>query len=290
MSKRVVGWWRAALVRAGVLLAAGQGAAGAQQPGAPAERPAGQHTPVSGAAEAYTETIPGTVVSFEMIPVPAGTTMVQTPGGAATTAVGPFWMSRIEVPWDAFDVWVFGLDEGGQVATGKGEDAVSRPSKPYLLPGQSFGHQGRPALAMTHHAAVGFARWLSEKTGKRYRLPTEAEWEYACRANAAGPPESLTDHAWFWENSGEKTHAGATRKPNAFGLHDLLGNVSEWVAGADGEPVVKGGAYADDPEDVHCGARKKQTAAWSATDPQLPKSRWWLPDAPFVGFRLVREP
>ena len=230
-------------------------------------------TPTAG--EAYTEAIPGTTVSFEMVPVP-----------------GPraLWMSRGEVTWDAYDVWVFGLDQGGQIGTGKGDDAVSRPSKPYLLPGESFGHQGRPALAMTYQGAEEFARWLSKKTGKNYRLPTEAEWEHACRAGSATPEANLAEHAWFWDNASDKTHAPGTRKPNAFGLSDMLGNVGEWVRGADGDPVVKGGSFQDEAADVHCGARKKQTPAWNATDPQLPKSRWWLPDAPFVGFRLVREP
>ncbi|HEX7119098.1 MAG TPA: formylglycine-generating enzyme family protein [Longimicrobiales bacterium] len=245
---------------------------------------------MSAPTEAYTETLPGTVVSFEMVPVPAGRAEVRTPNGVDTVAVGPFWMSRIEVTWDVYDVWVFGLDAGGQVGTGKGADAVSRPSKPYVLPGAEFGHQGRPALAMTHHAATRFARWLSERTGRKYRLATEAEWEHACRAGAAGPPDALSDHAWYRENSDGRTHPGAMRAPNAFGLYDLLGNVAEWVDGADGTPVVKGGSYADGRDAVHCDARQAQSPAWNMTDPQLPKSRWWLADAPFVGFRLVREP
>lgn len=239
------------------------------------------------AGEPYTEAISGTIVTFEMVPIPAG--RVTPSVGAGEVAVAPFWMSRMEVPWELFDIWVYGMDEGGQIATGKGEDAVSRPSKPYLLPGMQFGRQGRPALAMSFHGAQKFAEWLSEKTGKKYRLPTEAEWEYACRADSPAPTP-LEEHAWFWENADDKTHAGGTREPNAFGLSDMLGNVAEWVSTADGVPVIKGGAYSDDPEDVSCTARKKQTPAWNATDPQLPKSEWWLPDAPFVGLRLVREP
>ena len=244
---------------------------------------------VAGAAEAYTETIQGTTVGVEMVPLPAG--RVKLAATSEEAAVGPFWISRTEVLWDAYDVWVFGMDQGGQVATGKGEDAVSRPSKPYLLPGQSFGHAGRPALAMTFQGAEQFARWLSEKTGRKYRLPTEAEWEYACRAGTAEPTgASLAESAWYWDNSDEKTHAPGTRKPNAFGVADMLGNVAEWVPGADGQPVIKGGSFDDEAKDVTCGSRRRQTSAWNATDPQLPKSRWWLPDAPFVGFRLVREP
>lgn len=244
---------------------------------------------VARAQEPYTERIAGTTVSLEMVPVPAGRVTLALTG--EEVAVGPFWIARTELLWDAYDVWVFGMDQGGQVASGKGEDALSRPSKPYLLPGQGFGHAGRPALAMTHLGAEQFARWLSEKTGKKYRLPTEAEWEFACRAGVAEPSgAALAEHAWYWDNSEEKTHAPGTRRPNAFGVADMLGNVAEWVPGADGEPVIKGGSYDDDAEDVSCAARRKQTVAWNATDPQLPKSRWWLPDAPFVGFRLVRDP
>lgn len=251
---------------------------------------ASQDKPAAGVAEAYTETIPGTSVSFEMVPVPAGRGAARGVPGTPEVAVGPFWMGRIEIPWEVYDVYVFGLDEGGQIGTGKNEDAVSRPSKPYLLPGENFGHEGRPALAMTYHAAQQFAAWLSKKTGKKYRLPTEAEWEYACRANQPEPGRSIEEFAWFDDNSEDRTHGGGTLKPNAFGLADMLGNVGEWVTGADGEPVSKGGSYRSDDEEVTCAARLKQAPSWNLTDPQLPKSRWWLSDASFVGFRLIREP
>jgi formylglycine-generating enzyme required for sulfatase activity len=237
-------------------------------------------------ADSYTVTIPGTAVSFEMVPVPAGTTMVDTPAGGQTVAVGPFWMGRMEVTWDLYDVYLYGFDEGAGAA---GSDAISRPSKPYVIPGAEFGHHGRPALAMTYHAATEFAKWVSAVTGHHYRLPTEAEWEFACRGNAPEPGADLAEYAWYWDNAESRTHPGGQRKPNGFGLADMLGNVAEWVAGSDGEPVVKGGSFDDDAEDVHCGARRKQTPAWNATDPQLPKSSWWLTDAPFVGFRLIRD-
>jgi formylglycine-generating enzyme required for sulfatase activity len=236
--------------------------------------------------EPYTETVAGTTVRLEMVPVPGGATTAE---GEREVQVGPFWMSRIEIPWDVFDVWMLALDEGTQVATGKGEDAVSRPSRPYVLPGRNFGHQGMPALSMTFHSATVFAEWLSAKTGRTYRLPTEMEWEYACRANSAAPA-GLAENAWFGENSNDRTHPGATRPLNAFGLADMLGNVGEWALGTDGEPILKGGSFADPAEQVACDAGKKQTSAWNMTDPQLPKSTWWLSDAPFVGLRLLRQP
>ncbi|MBI2402738.1 MAG: SUMF1/EgtB/PvdO family nonheme iron enzyme [Gemmatimonadetes bacterium] len=231
----------------------------------------------------YHERISGTLVSFEMLPVPGGQVQLAASGLSRSVEIGPFWMSKTEVTWDAYDVFVYALDRPD--STPGGADAVSRPTKPYVLPGEQFGHRGHPALAMTYHAAQAFAAWLSAKTGNRYRLPTEAEWEHACRLGQTG----LTQ-AWHGDNAGERTHPVASLAASALGLHDLLGNVAGWVTGADGEPVAKGGSFGDDPRGVDCAARKKQTPAWNATDPQLPKSRWWLSDAPFVGFRLVREP
>lgn len=251
-----------------------------------------QIAPAAGAPgatlEPYVETIPGTVVELEMIPVPAGRVEVEGPQGKREVAVGPLWMSKHEITWDAYDVYVYGLDKQGG-AGAEAADAVSRPSKPYVLPGESFGHQGNPALAMTHEGAERFAEWLSAKTGKRYRLATEAEWEYVCRAGSATTPP-LGEQAWHWDNASDRTHKVGSLAANPWGFHDLLGNVAEWVNGTDGVPVVKGGSFDSDAEDVHCGARRAQTPAWNATDPQLPKSRWWLPDAPFVGFRIVRQP
>lgn len=229
----------------------------------------------------YQERIGGTLVTIQMLPVPAG--RVQHAGAPHEVAVGALWISKTEVTWDAYDTFAFGLDRPDSSA--RGADAVARPTRPYVLPGEQFGHRGHPAIGITYHAARSFAAWLSAKTGKRYRLPTEAEWEHACRLGRSDPSQ-----AWHRENAGERTHPVASLAPNALGLHDMLGNVAEWVTDADGEPVAKGGAFIDDPRGVNCAAKKVQTPAWNATDPQLPKSRWWLTDAPFVGFRLVREP
>jgi len=143
---------------------------------------------------------------------------------------------------------------------------------------------------MSFHAAHEFARWLSQKTGHKYRLPTEAEWIHACTSGAAGPAAggALASRAWFADNAADQTHAVGTLPPDAHGLHDMLGNVSEWVV-AQADSVVMGGNFLSDPANVTCTSKRRQTDAWSMRDPQLPKSRWWLTDAPFVGFRLVRE-
>jgi formylglycine-generating enzyme required for sulfatase activity len=194
---------------------------------------------------------------------------------------------KTEVTWDLYDVYVFELDSAAAVPS-RGVDAVSRPTKPYVLPGDSYGHKGYPAIGMSLHAAREFAKWLSVKTGKTYRLPTEAEWTAACAAGSSSARRApLSALAWYASNAGEKTHPVASLAPDALGLHDMLGNAAEWVT-TTGDSVVAGGGFVTDSTEVSCSARLAQTRAWNVSDPQLPKSRWWLTDAFFVGVRLVR--
>ena len=256
--------------------------------GAPATPPAAA---TAGGLKPYTESIPGSLVKFEMVPIPGGT--VTQAGATKPTQVKPFWIAKTEVTWDAFDIFVFRLDQTEEQKAA-GADAASRPSKPYGAPDRGFGHQGYPALAMTYHSAEQYCKWLSAKTGKKYRLPTEAEWEYAARAgNGATAPmgkDDLSKVAWYWDTTEDKTQAVGTKAANAWGIHDVLGNVAEWCTGQGGTPVVRGGSYYDKAEKVQFAAREQQTPAWNANDPQNPKSRWWLANAPFVGFRVVCEP
>lgn len=249
-----------------------------------------------------TDSLPGTLVKFEMVSIPAGTVTLPDPANPVKTRRVPvkgFWIGRTEVTWDLFDVYAFQLDLTEQQKAAQGtnqnaNDASSRPSKPYGAPDRGFGHQGYPALAMTYYNAEQFCKWLSAKTGKKYRLPTEAEWEFAARAEKSDAkpftdPMELAKFAWFWDNADDKTHPVGNLAPNAWGIYDMLGNVAEWCTGQDGTPVVRGGAFNDKADKVFVGAREKQSPDWNATDPQNPKSKWWLADAPFVGFRIVRE-
>lgn len=223
----------------------------------------------------YRETIPGTLVSFEMVLVPGG------------SGVPPFFLGRTEVTWDVYDVFMLGLDETAPAA---GVDAVARPSKPYGAPDYGWGHAGYPAISIAHEAAVAFTAWLSKKTGKQYRLPTEQEWERAALLAAAGRRvEELDAMAWHRGNAVSRTRAVATARPDALGLFDLFGNAAEWVNAGDGARVIRGGSFRDPLAMLGPKARDEQDDSWNERDPQLPKSRWWLSDGPFAGFRLARS-
>jgi formylglycine-generating enzyme required for sulfatase activity len=153
---------------------------------------------------------------------------------------------------------------------------------------------------MSARGAREFCRWLGAKTGREYRLPTVAEWRRAAAAGSAGrwcagdDPAALAEWAWFEANSGGTTHPVARKRANAWGLHDVHGNAGEWCTELDSEgkarAVLCGGSFTDDAEGIATASLRRPDPSWQMSDPQLPKSRWWLSDGPFVGFRLVRKP
>jgi formylglycine-generating enzyme required for sulfatase activity len=283
----------------------------------------------------YVETVPGSDVKFEMVPIPGGEFVMGSPpteksrqadeDPAHPVVVRPFWMGKCEVTWDEYDIW-WEKHRGNKEQQMKAErmgdqkqiDAVSRPTPPYA--DETFGHEREthPVLAITHHAAMEYCHWLSEKTGKTYRLPTEAEWEYAARAGSKAAyffgddPKRLGDYAWYAANADDTTHKVGSKKPNPWGLCDMYGNVAEWCLDAyrkdygqvpTARPslwpvvlpgperwghVVRGGSWADEAPALRSAARRISEKSWIRQDPQRPQSIWWLTDADFVGFRVVR--
>jgi len=217
--------------------------------------------------------IPGTSISVTLLPVP--------PGEAPK-----LWIAATEIPWEAYDAFVFGFDRKDPDVPA-GADAVARPSQPYITMDRAFGHAGYPVISISAQGAQAFCRWLSAATGLAYRLPTEAEWEAAARAGGASA--ALDDIAWTKANAGDKTHPIGTKKANAWGFHDLLGNAAEWCTAADDTLVVRGGSYRDGPEGASAQARILPSPAWNKSDPQIPKSKWWLADGGFIGFRIACE-
>jgi formylglycine-generating enzyme len=220
----------------------------------------------------FTERIPGTAISFDMVAIEGGTFLMGSPpdepfrredeGPARNVQISPFFMGRLEVSWDEFLAFYNQTAAAGRqdniYATNLGEvDAITGPTPPWGLPDQGWGMGARPAITMTWHAAETYCRWLSAITGRTYRLPTEAEWEYAARGGTTGPyffdgnPGRYTrDRFWnrifgvdttvinsyviYNENSGARTQLPGSVRPNPFGLEHMLGNVfefcSDWYA------------------------------------------------------------
>jgi sulfatase modifying factor 1 len=264
----------------------------------------------------YSQKINGTALSFELLPVSGGSFVMGNKQGQPDAQpehkveVSPFWMSKFEVSWDLFEPFVYKeLEKSQSTALSAEVDAITRPSKPYLDMTFGIGKQGYPALAMTQYNAIQFCKWLYARTGVFYRLPTEAEWEYAAKMGQNEGP--LETYAWTTKNAKQSTQKVGTLQANKFGIHDLIGNVAEWTydqyspdfyaetAKSNGlnpvnEPVklyphvVRGGSYQSDANYLSPTARDYSDPSWKQIDPQVPKSNWWMPDAPFVGIRLVR--
>ena len=160
---------------------------------------------------AYTNFIPGTTVSYVMQPIPAGEFTLGSPdseagrkadeGPQVKVKISPFWMGQCEVTWNEFELFMYpDYEKESTKADAPGvdkvSDAVTRPSKPYVEMSFGMGKEGFPAISMTQHAASKYCEWLSAKTGQFYRLPTEAEWEYAARAG--------TTTAYSWGDDASK--------------------------------------------------------------------------------------
>lgn len=275
-----------------------------------------------------TITIPGSDKFFKMVLLPGGTfqmgSATSEPGrqaneGRHEVRLDSFWICVCEVTFDEFFCFQHrAFDTDSAANQSFRADAVVRPSPPYFDFTYGRGKAGGfPASTMTQQAALRYCQWLSDKTGDFYRLPTEAEWEYACRAGSSttyswgDDPGKATEYAWFFDNSSGSYQKTGGKKPNAWGLYDMHGNVMEWCLDFYVEdyfsrldsnavnPVIfppkkhsrtlKGGCFEDDAAALRCAARRKSDPKWQARDPQIPKSKWWNPDSPFAGFRLVRE-
>jgi formylglycine-generating enzyme required for sulfatase activity len=239
--------------------------------------------------ETFTEQVPGTDLTIKMVAVPGGTFKMGSPENEKfrredespvhNVTLSRFFMSEIEISWDMF--WTFysrTMSEGRtppeNVFANNSRpdvDAVSGPTPPFGLPDQGWGGGERPAITMTHYAAETFCQWLSLTTGKKYRLPTEAEWEYAARGGTETPyffegsPKSFSNDG-FWRkffdassepiasyviyanNSKNKTQLPSDVQANPFGLKNMLGNVMEYCADKyDPDAYRKSGENATNP-------------------------------------------
>ena len=305
----------------------------------------------------YAQAIPGTKVKFDMVPIPSGRFTMGSPesekgrkkdeGPPIEVEVEAMWVGKHEVTWDEFLLfstqyapamrarWKDG--KRNEIPKDKTADAVSIPTPmweqdmwPIL---RAMGQKdGYPACAMSQFSAQQYTKWLSKMTGRFYRLPTEAEWEYACRAGTktafahGDDAEKVNDYAWNFYNSdfnenldlghpewGAAYRKVGLKKPNAWGLYDMHGNVSEWcidqyvadhyatfkgrtVKAKDAVAwrksiypgVARGGDWTASQEECRSAARFAGTKRLNDKDPNLPPSYWWLTDGYHIGFRVVR--
>ena len=292
----------------------------------------------------YTVVIPGTDVSFQMIPIPGGTGKMGSPEDEADRAddegpqidvlVSPMWVAKTEVTWAQYKEFMqlyaifkeFEAQGRRQVDDSNRADAITAPTELY---DPSFTYEygeepEQPAVTMTQYSAQQFTKWLSRITGQQFRLPTEAEWEYAARGGTTtayswgDSADDIDDYAWYFDNADEGALPVGTKKPNPFGLYDMHGNVAEWTVNQysedgyveydTGQPqnatdimkwpatslpsVARGGSWEMDAEQLRSAARLASSdEEWKEEDPNFPKSPWWFTSDPArgVGFRVFRS-
>jgi formylglycine-generating enzyme required for sulfatase activity len=290
--------------------------------------------------KSYIEKIPGTKQTFKMIPIKGGKFKMGSPdtekgrhkdeGPQHEVEVLPFWMEEHEVTWKELEQFAFKFLRNQRKKTDKLSererlaDAMATPTSPWNIHVQSHAKvdkPGYPASGITVYTAQVYCKWLTTLTGRYYRLPTEAEWEYACRAGSTAvysfgdDTKTIGEHAWWFGNSKGIPQKIKTKKPNAWGLYDMHGNVAEWVLehyatdtyshrkpdmlaapvkppvmnfmGPNGH-IARGGHFDDVLPDLRAARRLYSSHHWYEQEPGYPRSIWWFMDAPFVGFRVVR--
>jgi formylglycine-generating enzyme required for sulfatase activity len=271
----------------------------------------------------YEQVVPETNLKFKMIAIPGGKFKMGSASslaepderGGKSVTVSPFWMAEHELTFEQWDLFFKSIDVPQSKAIAV--DAVSRPTAQYIDLTWGMGRDPKhPSNSMSQTAGIMYCKWLYEKSGVFFRLPTEAEWEYACRAGSDSDypkgvtADALQQHGFFKINSKEKFQMVKQLKPNAWGLYDMLGNLSEWTLdqyvadgytklsenqvdpvappGAKYPRVARGGSFMDEAAALRCTNRIPSRPEWNQRDPQIPKSRWWLTDGMFMGLRIVR--
>jgi formylglycine-generating enzyme required for sulfatase activity/flagellin-like hook-associated protein FlgL len=253
--------------------------------------PAAPAVDVASLPKTYTDQIQypdKTPIEFEMVLVPGG------------DGVDPFYMGKHEVTWEMFYNWAYGSDiDANEYAQLQSKNA--RPSPLYEDCNQlKLGLGKRPALSMSRTTAEAFAKWVSEQTGKSYRVPTDAEWMHALKLGGGMPNtrEELFEQAVFIDNAEiqfdppflELTDIVGTKKPNALGIHDMIGNASEWVVDTGADRIVRGGHFMLSADEwTPAWKAVENQAEWNETYPQLPVSKFWYRDHYYQGMRLVAD-
>jgi len=238
----------------------------------------------------YTDHVQTTdeLVPFDMV-------LVQ---GDSEKDIDAFYLARHEVTWGMMTDWLYSA-ELDAVEAAREIDAGLRPSPLWGTLSEQFqvSDKDHPAMGMTRLTAESFCKWLSKKTGRKYRLPTEAEWLHALQ-HGGGIPDDIDASAWHAKNAAENENSGipitspvGTKSANALGIHDMLGSVAEWVTHTGKQHYVVGGSINTLPDQIDEKWRAvEDVSVWSASYPNLPYSRYWYVDFYYTGIRLVCEP
>ena len=273
----------------------------------------------------YVEIIDGSGLQINMVYLSGGEYVMGSPakergrkkdeGPKHTVSLSPFWISSYEITWDLYELFLNNVDQKRVENRGPINldiDGVSSATMPYVNQNQL----GHPVINITQYGASQFCKWLTAKTGNYYRLPTEAEWEFACRSSTettysfGNSGRKINQFGWYKKNSDGKLQKIGLKRPNGYGLYDMHGNAAEWVLDSyDPEAyikrkkaahnpivrmkalyprVVRGGSYKDSLSSVRSSSRGFSSKRWKQRDPQVPKSLWWHTNAKHVGFRIVR--
>ena len=273
----------------------------------------------------YVEIVDGSDLQINMVYLSGGEYVMGSPakergrkkdeGPMHTVSLSPFWISSYEITWDLYELFLNNVDQKRVQNRGPINldiDGVSSATMPYV----NHNQLGHPVINITQYGASQFCKWLTAKTGNYYRLPTEAEWEFACRSSTettysfGNSGRKINQFGWYKKNSDGKLQKIGLKRPNGYGLYDMHGNAAEWVLDSyDPEAyikrkkaahnpivrmkalyprVVRGGSYKDSLSKVRSSSRGFSSKRWKQRDPQVPKSLWWHTNAKHVGFRIVR--
>ncbi|MEM9345031.1 MAG: SUMF1/EgtB/PvdO family nonheme iron enzyme [Planctomycetota bacterium] len=242
--------------------------------------------------ERLTVPITQTRVAFDMVRMP----------GDEARAIEPFYISRHEVTWQMIYDWMYCQDLEDQQEAWALIDEGLRPSPLQEILAITFqvgdNNQTHPAMGMTRLTAQGYCIWLSEQTGRRYRLPTLAEWRHAAQLGGGLPIDSFDKHVLHAGNAevheltaNRQTLPAGSKQPNAMGIYDLFGSVAEWVTNPGGPDLIVGGSINTPPAEISAHWQTEENIdIWSASYPNLPYSRFWYMDYYFTGIRLICEP